>query len=115
MRCSWRVVMSLSRSCAHSSKGANLSARASWSRGGRSRQEPNSDNTTRDLPMPQTPAVEPTSQSEALVAEIRREFPRFRIVLKRESFLSRVIDILLKLLTLGAQREFLTRYHTVIG
>lgn len=55
------------------------------------------------------------SLSESFIAEIRREFPRFRIVVKRTSALSRVIDVLLKVLTFGAQREFLTRYHTVIG
>ena len=55
------------------------------------------------------------SLSDDFIAEIRREFPHFRIVPKRESFLSRVIDVLLKILTFGAQREFLTRYHTVIG
>jgi hypothetical protein len=55
------------------------------------------------------------SLSEELIAEIRREFPRFRIVHKRHSFLSRTIDLLLKVLTFGGQREFLTRYHTVIG
>ncbi|HEX9294436.1 MAG TPA: hypothetical protein VF881_01335 [Polyangiaceae bacterium] len=55
-----------------------------------------------------------TSRSEAFVVEIRREFPRFRIVRKRDSKLSRVIDIVLKVLTFGAQREFLTHYHTVL-
>lgn len=49
------------------------------------------------------------------VAEIRREFPRFRIVRKRDSPLSKAIDVALRILTLGAQREFMTRYHTVIG
>jgi hypothetical protein len=55
-----------------------------------------------------------TPLSEAFVAEIQREFPRFRIVRKRDSFLSRVIDVLLRVLTFGAQREFMTRYHTVL-
>jgi hypothetical protein len=55
------------------------------------------------------------SLSEDFIAEIRREFPRFRIVPKRNDLFSRVIDVLLKVVTFGAQREFLTRYHTVIG
>jgi len=55
------------------------------------------------------------SRSEDFIAEIRREFPRFRIVPKRDNFFSRVIDVLLKVLTFGAQRLFLTHYHTVIG
>ncbi len=53
--------------------------------------------------------------SERVLAEIRSEFPTFRIVNKRESFLSQIIDIALKLVTLGQQREFLTNYHTVLG
>lgn len=55
-----------------------------------------------------------TASVDELVSEIRREFPRFTIVRKRESALSRVIDVLLKVLTFGAQREFMTRYHTVL-
>jgi len=48
------------------------------------------------------------------IAEIKREFPRFRIVEKQGSRLSRAIDIALRVLTFGAQREFMTRYHTVL-
>src|SRR6186713_717979 len=50
-----------------------------------------------------------------LLEEIRREFPGFRIVRKNDSRFSRVIDLVLKILTLGAQRRYLTDYHTVIG
>jgi hypothetical protein len=53
--------------------------------------------------------------SELLVAEMREEFPRFRIVPKHGSALSRIIDVLLRVLTLGAQRHYLSHYHTVIG
>jgi hypothetical protein len=55
-----------------------------------------------------------SSLSEPFIDEMRREFPRFRIVKKRESSLSRVIDVLLRVITFGAQREFMTRYHTVL-
>ena len=54
------------------------------------------------------------SPFEELVAEIKTEFPRFRIVEKRNSALSRIIDLFLKVLTFGAQCEFMTRYHTVL-
>ena len=37
------------------------------------------------------------------------------MVSKRESALSRVIDLALRAVTLGAQSRFLTEYHTVIG
>jgi hypothetical protein len=55
-----------------------------------------------------------SSLSEPFIDELKREFPRFRIVKKRDSTLSRVIDVVLRVLTLGAQREFMTRYHTVL-
>ena len=47
--------------------------------------------------------------------EMRREFPNFRIVPKRGHAFSRAIDLALRLVTLGGQRHYLTRYHTVIG
>ncbi|MBI4704142.1 MAG: hypothetical protein HY744_23790 [Deltaproteobacteria bacterium] len=55
------------------------------------------------------------SPLERTLAEIAAEFPGFRIVPKQGSRLSRAIDLALKIVTLGGQREFLTRYHTVIG
>lgn len=53
--------------------------------------------------------------SEALLRELRVEFPAFRIIDKDASRLSIAIDWALRLVTLGAQRHFMTRYHTVIG
>ena len=52
---------------------------------------------------------------ERTIAEIRAEFPDFRIVAKRDHALSKVIDLLLRVLTLGAQHQYLTHYHTVLG
>jgi hypothetical protein len=52
---------------------------------------------------------------ELLVAAIRREFADFRIVPKAGHRLSRAIDLGLKVITLGRQRGYLTRYHTVLG
>jgi hypothetical protein len=54
-------------------------------------------------------------KSDALVEEIVREFPSFRIRAKSDSSLQRAIDIALKIITLGTQHEYLTRYHTVLG
>jgi hypothetical protein len=54
-------------------------------------------------------------RSDAFLREIRSEFPRFRIVAKRADALSLAIDAALRLITLGAQRHYMTRYHTVIG
>jgi hypothetical protein len=52
---------------------------------------------------------------EALIAEMTREFPRFRITRKKGSRLSRCIDVTLRLVTLGSQSDYMTRYHTVLG
>jgi hypothetical protein len=53
--------------------------------------------------------------SERFLAELAAEFPRFRIVPKRGNALSLAIDWALRIVTLGGQRQYLTRYHTVIG
>lgn len=55
------------------------------------------------------------SPAERCVTEIRQEFPNFRIVPKDESLLSRIIDVALRVVTLGGQNRFITHYHTVIG
>jgi len=52
---------------------------------------------------------------DAFLAELRSEFPRFVILDKRTSPVSRVIDRALRIVTLGGQNEYLTRYYTVIG
>ncbi|MCS6902046.1 MAG: hypothetical protein RMJ98_20635 [Myxococcales bacterium] len=54
------------------------------------------------------------SLTDDLLAEIRREFPRFRVVSKEVSFLSRVIDLVLKIITFGHQKDYLTHYYTVL-
>lgn len=51
---------------------------------------------------------------ERLVADIRLEFPSFEILPKRASRLQQAISIALALVTLGGQRHYLTRYHTVL-
>ena len=57
----------------------------------------------------------PVKLLDRVMAEIREEFPSFRIVHKDQSLLSRLIDRALKLVTLGAQRTYLSEYYTVIG
>ncbi|HTV18925.1 MAG TPA: hypothetical protein VMG12_09650 [Polyangiaceae bacterium] len=54
-------------------------------------------------------------QCDAFVREILSEFPAFRIVPKAGNAFSRAIDAALRLITFGAQRHYMTRYHTVIG
>lgn len=52
---------------------------------------------------------------DALMREMLAEFPAFRIVPKAGNVLSLAIDVSLRAITLGAQRHYMTRYHTVIG
>jgi hypothetical protein len=47
--------------------------------------------------------------------ELEEEFPRFRLVPKAESTFSKVIDVALRVVTLGRQNRYMTEYHTVIG
>jgi hypothetical protein len=49
-----------------------------------------------------------------LLDDIQREFPGFAIVPKRESALQKAIGVVLAILTLGGQRHYTTRYHTVM-
>lgn len=53
-------------------------------------------------------------RSDALIADIRREFPRFAIVYKRDSRLQRSIHVALAIVTLGGQRRYATHYHTAM-
>lgn len=52
---------------------------------------------------------------DAFMLEILAEYPAFRIVPKAGNPLSLAIDVGLRLITFGAQRHYMTRYHTVIG
>ncbi|GAB4206389.1 MAG: hypothetical protein OHK0013_23040 [Sandaracinaceae bacterium] len=54
-------------------------------------------------------------RADAYFEALQREFPALRIVHKEHDPFSRFVDGLLKLVTLGGQREYLTRYTTVLG
>ncbi len=56
-----------------------------------------------------------TEQYLALLEELEREFPRFRIVPKSRSTLSRVIDVLLRIVTFNQMKSYLTGYYTTLG
>jgi hypothetical protein len=51
----------------------------------------------------------------SLIAEIEQELPGFRVVRKDQSSFQRLIDRALRIVTFGAQREYLTSYQTTIG
>lgn len=53
-------------------------------------------------------------RSDRFLVELQREFPDFEIRSKRRSGLQRTISIALAVVTLGGQRHYLTRYHTVL-
>jgi hypothetical protein len=48
------------------------------------------------------------------IDEMRREFPSFAIVYKRESRLQRAIHVALAIVTFGGMRTYATKYHTVL-
>jgi hypothetical protein len=52
--------------------------------------------------------------SEAFLAEIRAEFPRFSIRKKRDSKLQRAIGLALRAVTAGRMKTYATHYHTVL-
>jgi hypothetical protein len=54
------------------------------------------------------------ARTESFLAEIRAEFPSFSIRKKRDSSLQRAIGGFLTVVTLGGQRVYMTRYHTVL-
>jgi hypothetical protein len=60
------------------------------------------------------PPTAPPSRHEALLADIRAEFPNFAVVRKRGNALQIAIAVVLAIVTLGGQRHYLTRYHTVL-
>ena len=51
---------------------------------------------------------------KALLEDIRREFPRFRIVQKDQDALQRLIHRVLVVVTLGGQRNYLDGYQTTV-
>jgi hypothetical protein len=51
---------------------------------------------------------------ERFLDEIRAEFPTFAVVPKRDSRLQRLIHVLLKVVTFGGQRVYLTGYYTAM-
>ena len=54
------------------------------------------------------------SREARITSEIQAEFPGFAIKKKRDSALQRAIHVALALITLGGQRVYMTRYHTVL-
>lgn len=51
----------------------------------------------------------------ALEAEVREEFPDFKVVNKQESGLMKAIDVALKVITFGQMKAFMTGFITTMG
>ena len=60
-------------------------------------------------------ASSPITTERALLEQLHKEFPRLRVIDKDSSPLSKVIDIALRAVTFGAQRNYLDRYVTTLG
>ena len=52
---------------------------------------------------------------EKLLAETKAEFPDFEIIQKKDSFLMKLIDVCLKIITLGQMSKFMTGFITTLG
>lgn len=59
--------------------------------------------------------MDPERRYAQLVAELRAEFPRMRIVKKADSRLHRLIHKALVVVTFGGMRSYLESYQTTIG
>lgn len=64
---------------------------------------------------PRTTTNTGRSRADSFWASMQAEFPGVRIVEKERDALSRWIDRFLRVVTLGGQSAYLTRYTTVIG
>jgi hypothetical protein len=54
-------------------------------------------------------------QYEQLVADVKKEFPDFKIVYKNESNFMKTIDTLLRIISFGKMKSFMTSFITTIG
>lgn len=53
--------------------------------------------------------------ADAYLRSLRDEFPKLRVIRKDDDPFSRLLDRLLRIVTLGRQSAFMTRYVTTIG
>jgi hypothetical protein len=59
--------------------------------------------------------MDKTISLQDLIAEVQKEFPKFEIVKKKDSFLMKAIDIFLKVITFGKVKSFMLDFITTIG
>jgi len=56
-----------------------------------------------------------TPALDALMADLRLQFPRLRVIDKRADAFSRLLDVLVRVATLGGNSAYMTRYVTTLG
>jgi hypothetical protein len=52
---------------------------------------------------------------ESLINEMQKEFPKFVLLEKKSSTLMKIIDVFLKIITLGHMSTFMTKFITTVG
>ncbi|MCP4446421.1 MAG: hypothetical protein GY811_13910 [Myxococcales bacterium] len=55
------------------------------------------------------------SRYEGLLVELKEEFPRFRLIHKRQSGFQKLIHRALVAITFGQMKTYLSQYHTTLG
>lgn len=65
--------------------------------------------------MPSLASTSGAADAERFLAELAAEFPKFRVVYKRTSWVSHALHVALIIVTCGGQRRFLDGYYTVLG
>jgi len=55
------------------------------------------------------------SEYDKMIAELEDEFPKFRLIEKKDSFMMKAIDIFLKVITFWKMKSFMTKFTTTVG
>ena len=50
-----------------------------------------------------------------IIAEMEKEFPKFKLIEKKDSPLMKAVDIFLKVITIGKMKTFMTNFITTVG
>ena len=55
------------------------------------------------------------SPYDQIIAELKDEFPKFKLVEKKDSLLMKALNIFLKVITFGLMKTFMTNFTTTVG
>ena len=59
--------------------------------------------------------MEPTPRLDVVIEGVRNEFPDTKLVKKADSTFMKVLNVLLRIITLNQQKSFMTTYTTTVG